>query len=762
MAFKDWFSRRTPLQLALERGTQPGADLAEQLRKLGDYSIKSEADAEAVCRVLERLLPAGSAVGGESGFHALVGLFQDVDGSECPAFGVMAEKGIGLLVQIVDDALQEPSDRDADDLLFALKILAMYGTPEGTDTVLRAAQKPLQPDAYLWSLILSAYSAGHPEHERLFKQLSDPLPTDFLAVALLDSACAALRGGADCPHPFDSTAGKERLERWLTDGDEEHFSYAVSATAAIPFLSAPERDALLALAFDHPSTDVQLEAAWAAAKLRRDAGIKWLARSCLDVNVAERAKHYLTELGRPDAIPPEAGDAGFQARAEFAQWLAHPNELGRAPDQLEIVDHRELNWPPERESRQMWLIRYCLKDSTGLKTDDVGVGLVGSVTFCLFTYKLEQRPPEDCYAIHCYWEMEGRGLIAESDVEEDSTEYDQMLRQGNVDGLGEARIVCVVELSSPLEYPQKLVALAKATRHAEAGWMVLDGGRSRWYAADELPADVPDRTVVMVHVGRVLLGFNNEPDRRKFLHSAAPPREPEQIIAAYEGLVDKARTSPKQAKKLLGRHSILGSAFADYVAALSALRSQSRAACTCTAYESLLAIAAQADPSFHGELFDSFSPLGDAFDSYVDALIESNRQAEVPALLEKFQPHWDHNLGYGKLGGAAFKSGHDQLAETFFVTLRHSLKDWCRCEEIGFLAEIWNKEGRFEEAQTLLIDALKGLHDQRRTATGSDRKLFEEWFQQRRASYLRLFPERGDDELRRHGIPSSTLDRSAP
>jgi hypothetical protein len=759
MPFKDWFSRRTALQLALERGIQPGAELADELQKLQDYSIKSEADADAICNMLARLVPAGSTVGGKSAFHSLVGLFKDVEGTACPAFAVLAEKGIGLLVQIVNDALRNPSRLNADDVLFALGILAGYGTREGTDAVIRAARQPLRPEAYMWHVILEAYSKAHPERERLFEDLSDPLPSDFLAVSLLDSANAVQRDGAEVTHPFDSAAGKQQLERWLTDGDDEHFSYAVSATAALPFISDPERDALLALAFDHPSAEVQLEAAWSAARLGRDAGIKWLARACLEVNLAERAKEYLGELGRADAIPAEAADASFQAKAAFSQWLAHPHELGRPPDELEIVDHRELKWPPDREPKEMWLIKYRVKDDTGLRPDDVGVGLVGTVTFCLFTYELDQRPPEDCYAIHCYWEMTGR-LIAETDVLGTSTEYDQMLQQCKLDGVSPARIFFVVELSRELKYPQKLVALASATRHGQPGWIVLDGPRSHWYAASEIPAGASEKTVVMVHVGRVLLGFTDEPDRRRFFRPAAPPRAPEQIISAYERILDKARTDPKQAKRLLGGSSMLGTAFPDYVDALSASRSQSLAACTCAAYESLLGAAALAEAPLQGEELDCFSPLGQAFETYVDALIELNRHAHVPTLLEKFRPHWDHNLGFGKLGSAAFKSGHDQIAESFIVRLRHSLKDWYRCEEIGFLAEIWTKQGRSDEAHTLLIDALKSLQEQSRTATGSDRASFEEWFQTRRATYLQLFPGRGENELRRHGIASSTLAES--
>lgn len=336
-----------------------------------------------------------------------------------------------------------------------------------------------------------------------------------------------------------------------------------------------------------------------------------------------------------------------------------------------------------------------------------------------------------------------------------------MLQQCKLDGVDSARIIFVIEMSPELQYGQHLVALAKAIRHGQPGWIIVDGPRSRWYAESDMPADCWDKLVQMVHVGRVLLGFPDEPDRRSFLHSPLPPRPPEQIIAAYERLLATARTDAAQAKKLLGGHSVLGSAFPEYVAALSGSRSQSQATCTCIAYEALLAAAEQAPQSLQGELFDSFSPLGEAFDRYVDALVDLDRQADVPALLEMFRPHWDHNLGYGKLGSAAFKSGHDRIAECFIVKLRDSTEDWCRSEEIGFLAEIWKKQGRTDEAHKLMVEALKGLSEQSRTATGSDRQLFEAWFQTRRSTYLRLFPELDDDELRRHGIASSTLTEPA-
>ncbi len=512
MALKGGFSRVTPLQLALDRGLRPGATLEDELGQLGEYSIKAKSDAEAVCRVLARRVRDAATHGGEASLQALIALFQDVEGRDCPAFLPMVELGLPILVDLVHAGCEDDSGIDPDDVLFALKVLVIYGTSEGTDAVIHAAQQPFHPDSYWWHLILQPYGDGHPETVRFFQALGSSFPEDFLAVSLLDSANTALVGGVAYEHPFDNDTGKRQLRRWLTDQDGEHFNYAASAATALPYISNPERDRLLAVAWDHPGDEVRLEAARAAAKLGCDAGIERLARVCLDFNYAEKASQYLRELSREDVIPPEALDSDFRAKAEFSQWLAHPNELGRPPDLLEIVDRRELAWPPDFERKTLWLIKYRLRGASEAMNDDMGVGLVGSVTFSLAGAKLEQRTPDDAYAAHCYWELEARGHITEAEVEDDSTEYDGMLRQIAPGDLARPRIVRVVEVAPELKYPQRLIALARASRNGEKGWVVVDGPRSRWYAASETPGDPSGRLVAMIHVGRVLLGSRNDAD----------------------------------------------------------------------------------------------------------------------------------------------------------------------------------------------------------------------------------------------------------
>ncbi len=55
------------------------------------------------------------------------------------------------------------------------------------------------------------------QRDYLFQALSDPLPQDFLAIAFLDSVNGVAIDGKLQQHPFDSTAGKQRLQVRLED-----------------------------------------------------------------------------------------------------------------------------------------------------------------------------------------------------------------------------------------------------------------------------------------------------------------------------------------------------------------------------------------------------------------------------------------------------------------------------------------------------------------------------------------------------------------
>jgi hypothetical protein len=761
MAFFDWLRGSSPLQAALKRGLSDGGNLLRELNDLEDYQVKSRVDALAICAALQRVVedkvPRGKSH--TSPLHALTELFQSVEGAECAAFGVLQERGTSLLVQILREGLNKKGNHSKDDLLFVLKVLAMYGTSDGADAVIEAIRRRFEPDGFMWTIILSVFNQDHPEAVRLFTELSQPLHAGFVSIALLDAANRFLLDGGEARHPFDSDEGLARLEEWLTDADPEKASYAVSATAAIPFLNHEGRQRLLVLALAHRDASVVMEAAWAAAKTGDERGIEALVRCCLSVNQSTQARQYLKELDRSDAVPPAALVPDFQARAEFAQWLAHPNELGRPPDEVEIVDHRQLCWPPEFDPKPFWLLRYRAKAQTELDEDDIGVGLAGSVTWCFFSRELSQRPPEDGYAIHCCWEMESAKLLKLAEVDEDSNEYDSFLNQWAGRPLVSAKVKHVAELSPELKRPQRLVAVAEAQLEDADGWVVLDGAESRWYPAKEMPFGEYAKTVLSIHVGHKLLRLPESGPRNSWLKTPTP-RSPERIVVVYERLLsDFNSLVEKRDSKLAATYQQINKHFDSYIDALPVIRGGNREQHLAAAYEQVFKLAAKAESSLEKKSYDSFSAIGRNFESYTNALAASGRQHDIKALVTFFAPRWEHNLGYGRLGQAAFKADDFQLAEIFFLKLKEGLEDWPRCEEMGLLADIWCQRGKRDEARSLLIECMKGVLAESLEATGSDRQRHEDWFQNHRRMFLRLFP--GDlTQLDVQGVPGTTLKQT--
>ncbi|SPE60168.1 hypothetical protein SBV1_390004 [Verrucomicrobia bacterium] len=518
-------SNMSTLKTVIGRGLANGR-LRQELRELRDVKFQSLGDAEAICWGLKQLGDNSEPELLAEHTYALAVLFQSTGGRESPAFKLLQEQGIPELLRLFDTVNMAPTKDGTRAQLFILKILGLYGTVKGTLKIVEAARQPLIPGDYMWSAILRGFTAWHPQKDLLYNSLREPLPAGFIAVSLLDAANAVLIEGSSMSHPFDTPEGKERLRGWLMSPDSEEFSYALSATAALPFVGNPERDSLLALALSHPDTDVRIEAAWAAAKLGRDDGLQRLIECCRDLKTAQPAKRRLSQMRREDLIPPEANEPAFAALAEFAEWCAHPNELGRVPDELAIVHHCELRWPPERKAKPFWLIKYKVRDTTGQGSDDEGCGLVGSVTFCFFSCKLAQRPPEDAYAMHCYWEMEGERLIEESDNLDEAGDYDNLLKQWPGPALENPRLLLVAELSPELQYPQRLVGLASARLKGGQGWVVLDGPRSEWYPCADQPTDTLESLVLKIHVGRHLLGFTGQPDRRTYLAPQDPAQPP--------------------------------------------------------------------------------------------------------------------------------------------------------------------------------------------------------------------------------------------
>lgn len=397
-------AKKSRLQLALERGLAEGGDLFEALNDLEHYEIDSLDDAESLVDALEVYVqrPVQNSET-FSVFHQLVSLFQSVSGVS--PFQYLVRRGIPLLIRAYDDRLPMAEEQQ-NEMLFALKIFARYGLEEGLDRLVQAAYHPVLREGYLWSVIFEQLGDRDPAVPDLVERLSDPLPDGFACIAFLDWVNRLAREEVISDHPFDNSEGVQKLRDWLRSSDRDEFSFAHSSAAALPFIGDPHREQLLALAMDHPDSAVQMEAAWASAKLGSDAGLRFLVRLCLDRNYSTTACAYLEELGRDDAIPDEANEPDFRAMADMCDWLTHPQEFGRPPDEIELYDTRELFWPPTNDVRRLWLFKYRYEAEEQGESDDCGLGFYGSITFSLFDETNSEMSPEDVYALHCCWELE--------------------------------------------------------------------------------------------------------------------------------------------------------------------------------------------------------------------------------------------------------------------------------------------------------------------------------------------------------------------
>ena len=395
----------TELEEALEHSLRTGADLEATLDEVRQDRLESAKEVELLTKALEPYRPptvrrfdaARSSV-----LYSVASLLQD---SEDVLDDTVRAEVLPHLIRLLDHHI-ELEDLPGDEILFAVKVLSLYGSKSVVERIPGLSRAEWIADSSMWEVILRIYAhEDHPHRLEVFNALADPLPERFAAVSYLDMANTLACEGCIDAHPFDTDEGVSRLLSWLGRDFRDDASYAVSAAAAIPFLAPTRGDVLLTRALQHPAAEVRLEGAWAEAKLGGEDGIRKLAAACLDVNLSERAVLYLEELGREDDVPRAALEPDFRAEAEMVSWLAHPLEFGRSPDKLELFDRREIFWPPTNDRRSVYLFKYEYSIEAG-EPPEIGLGMVGSVTFALFGETTVRGSPAEAYALHCAWELE--------------------------------------------------------------------------------------------------------------------------------------------------------------------------------------------------------------------------------------------------------------------------------------------------------------------------------------------------------------------
>lgn len=740
------------LERALKRGLRPDGSIAKELENLNYEAVESRSDAQAICQALAALLQReeqGTALAAAD-FQELAALFQLVSDGDSPAFQLLEPQGLPLLEKLYQRQLERADPAQAEHLLTGLQTFAMYGAKTAEELILNAIQKKIGTDEFQWEQIFETVLTAPLPSDEFFARLKQNLPAGQAGLALLSAANVAAVDGELKSHPFDSATGLKRLRVWLSDRYDS--SPAYSATVALAFVSEEIRSQLLPLALRYPDPYVQLEAGWAAGRQGDEQGLRMLAGYCRDLEYSERAQRYLEELGRGELIPDEAKAPDFRARALFSDWLQHPNELGEAPDEVEVVDSRELKWPLEEKPGTFWLIRYLKRDSSGLEPDDVGCGLVGSVTWCFFDPQMLRRPPEDVYAIHCAWEMEQQELIRlqEPGAAVLSNELLKLL----VKPLEQSKLLVSARVATKLKLPARRYFLAQGKVDGVAGWMVFAETEVAWYPQADQPESTSAETILRIHLGRSLLGFKDDPNRRQALSRQLPARTPEEIITAYERLLEELFDSGSEEQaELFSSFNPLVQNFDKYLEALAAARGGKKEQYLLEKYAEILDWTEDADGPARERIFSTNGLLGEHFDAYAAALVASGDSGKVPELIERFALHWQFPFGYNRFGKAAYRAGRLDLAEQWLAKIATDYEYRHQDPEMSVLAEIWQGRGEVDKARELLLDCLHKLTDDSRAAKYEEAKRrAAELYRQHRATFLRLFPE-GAAALEAKGLP---------
>ena len=421
----------SPVVGLLGENLPPGKDLRAALREHDIGEIADEREAMAVLASYRQLCLAD-----DPRSQHLLSLFRKPGSAD--VFGCFYRYGMPLVHERLRTFAgrehwgvqgEDEDDEARREIFVLLTTLSGYAYPEAFADIIRAGQVEGLHDNFRWGLVYDAGNAADEDFLTLIKQNGKDLPTGFACVAYLDR-CNVLALENDLePHPFSSDAGVARLGEYFTDRDPEHFSYATSAATALAFIGHPGRDRLLELGSQHLSPKVEAEVAWAGAKLGRPEGIAKLVELTGDWRTGGRAIEFLRELELEDRIPEASSDPAHLALCEMAHWLEHPHELGELPDSLEVLDLREIYWPPLERRSHLAIVRWTRGDDSGAGTTG------GTTTWCFFGRDESSEEPLDVYARHCNWQLRaaeiegapedydaldyGRELLCEKNPDED-------------------------------------------------------------------------------------------------------------------------------------------------------------------------------------------------------------------------------------------------------------------------------------------------------------------------------------------------------
>lgn len=354
----------------------------------------------------------------------LINFFYTSNSSETDDY--LNDNSISKMIVLLDRLKETPIQIDSYEPfkleMEILKLFSKYFNKSSFYKLVTYIKEDFLADNYQWDNIFRNISENDSKSEFVLTELKDFIPKDFAGVTYLDLCNRRGIANDDFKHPYDSDKGFEWINKLITTNktNSKNESYIVSVITSLPFLSSAYRTEIISQVEMIPSMKIQIELAWAGAKLGDEAHIEKLVNYAKDYRVSNKAVYYLNELELSDRIPEEIEEPDFKALEEMCTWLSHPNEYGGFPDEAEIVYKKELFWPYLKDFETMYIIKYTYKNYKNSNKDNVNVGVVGSTTFSLIPFEvgnvdIKELKPEEIFGIYALWEQEALQVLWEED-----------------------------------------------------------------------------------------------------------------------------------------------------------------------------------------------------------------------------------------------------------------------------------------------------------------------------------------------------------
>lgn len=367
------------------------------------YQVNSEDEAEKICealKIIKNKFTSSKIKSLDNSLFCLISLFKNV--SSYNAISYLNDNGIPLICDLLDTISSFSYDNASfKSDLSILQILALSPSENGFQYISKYILKDYKSNSYFWMGIFEIVSHDKNRSQFLVDNLKGHLPINFLGITYLDFCNDIRRNGYIEHHPFNNDKGFQFILNVLENLSDDNQSYLLSLIDAIPFIEKKYSDTILHFSKNSKNVNVKISIARAGATLGIAEYKNQLINFANDYRYHELVIEYLKELNLENLLSEITYSNDFKALSEMCSWLSHPSEYGTYPDVAEIIFKSEIYWPPTKDRRVIYLIKFKYPDDGSDFSE--GIGLVGSITFAFGDTK--NKSIIEMLAYHCLWEL---------------------------------------------------------------------------------------------------------------------------------------------------------------------------------------------------------------------------------------------------------------------------------------------------------------------------------------------------------------------